>query len=183
VIEKIVGKFMGANPRKGYTYTWIPNHLQDAGRKIAPRSFLKLFSLAAERRLQQLNEQNLPENTLLKPADLQGALMVTSQDRIKELDEEYPWLNSLKNSLNGLNVPIDKAKFLEALSMTKWNEQSQQEKQAEKVPFSTKDPQEALEYLLQLGIVQILSEERINMPEIYLHGFGVKRKGGIKRPQ
>ncbi len=26
-------------------------------------------------------------------------------------------------------------------------------------------------------------EIRINLPEVYLHGFGLKRKGGIKRPK
>lgn len=38
----------GANARKGKSYTWIPNHLQDGGGKIVPHSFLKLFSLAAD---------------------------------------------------------------------------------------------------------------------------------------
>ncbi|MGM3306583.1 P-loop ATPase, Sll1717 family [Anabaena sp. WFMT] len=177
MIEKIIGKFMGANARKGYTYRWIPNHLQDAGRRIAPRSFLNLFSLAASRRLEKLDEQPLPETTLLHPSDLQGALMETSKDRIRELaHEEYPWLESLKTSLKGLSVPIEKSIFLEAIANTTWNEK------AEKLPFITK-PEEVIEYLLQLGIIESLSEERINMPEIYLYGFEVKRKGGIKRPK
>ena len=34
-----------ANAKKGITYRWIPNHLQDADGRIAPRSFLKLFVL------------------------------------------------------------------------------------------------------------------------------------------
>lgn len=177
MIEKIIGKFMGANARKGYTYKWIPNHLQDAGRRIAPRSFLNLFSKAAERRLDKLSEQSLPETALLHPSDLQGALMETSKDRIGELASEgYPWLESLKTSLKGLTVPTEKITFLDAIANTEWNEQ------VEKLPFINK-PEEVLEYLLQLGIVESLSEERINMPEIYLYGFEVKRKGGIKRPK
>jgi len=180
LIEKIIGKFMGANARKGYTYRWVPNHLQDAGRRITPRSFLNLFSSAAERRLEQLNKQNLPENTLLHPSDLQAALVDTSQDRIRELaDEEYPWLESLKTSLKDLNVPIEESIFLEALNKTQWNDQ------AGKLPFSTKpeDVLEILNYLIQLKVVERLSEDRINIPEIYLYGLGVKRKGGIKRPK
>ena len=32
IIERMIGKYMGANAKKGITYRWIPNHLQDAGR-------------------------------------------------------------------------------------------------------------------------------------------------------
>jgi hypothetical protein len=175
MIEKIIGKFMGANARKGYTYSWIPNHLQDAGGRIAPRSFLKLFSLAANRRLQKFDAQTLLGTTLLMPSDLQGALMDTSEDRIRELaQEEFPWLEALKTSLINLEVPIEKSKFLEALTATEWSEQ------IGKLPPTTK-PEEVLKYLLQLGIVESRSDERINMSEIYLYGFQVKRRGGIKR--
>lgn len=180
IIEKIIGKFMGANARKGYTYRWIPNHLQDAGGRIAPRSFLKLFSLAADRRLEKFNEHNeqsLSGTTLLQPSDLQGALMDTSEDRIRELaQEEYPWLEALKTSLIGLEVPTLKSKLLEVITATQWSETRG------KRPPTTK-PEEVFKYLLQLGIIEKRSDERINMPEIYLYGFKVKRRGGIKRPK
>lgn len=180
IIEKIIGKYMGANPRKGYTYNWIPNHLEDAGGRIAPRSFLKLFSLAANCRLEKFNEQNeqsLSGTTLLHPSDLQRALMETSEDRIRELaQEEYPWLEALRTSLTGLEVPTSKSKFLEVLTSTQWSEQ------VGKRPPTSK-PEEILQYLLKLGIVESRSNERINMPEIYLYGFKVKRRGGIKRPK
>ncbi len=175
--EKMIGKFMGANARKGYTYSWIPSHLQDAGSRIAPRSFLKLFSLAANRRLEKFSEQSLPGTTLLQPSDLQEALIDTSKDRIQELaQEEYPWLEALKPSLKGLDVPIETTKFLEALATTEWNEER------EKRPPTSK-PEEILKYLQQLGIVDSSFADRINMPEIYLHGFQVKRYGGVKRPK
>jgi hypothetical protein len=148
--------------------------------RMLRRSFLKLFSLAASRRLERFNEQNeqsLPETTLLQPSDLQGALMDTSEDRIRELaQEEYPWLEALKTSLTGLEVPTAKAKFLEVIAATQWSEQ------LGKRPPTSK-PEEVLKYLLQLGIVESRSDGRINMPEIYLYGFEVKRRGGIKRPK
>lgn len=43
--------------------------------------------------------------------------------------------------------------------------------------------EEILKYLLQMGIVESRFDGRINMPEIYLYGFQVKRKGGVKRPK
>jgi hypothetical protein len=175
LIEKMIGKYMGADARKGITYRWIPNHLQDAGNQIAPRSFLKLFALAAKYRSESTSI--FEESTaLLQPSDLQGALMDTSGDRIRELQEEYPWLESLKTSLNGLDAPIPKDKFLDAVNSTKWSEKPEKQQ-------PSNNPEEILQYLLQLGVVESRNDGRINMPEIYLYGFGVKRKGGVKRPK
>ena len=173
LIERMIGKYMGANAKKGITYRWIPNHLQDAGGRISPRSFLKLFALAAQSRIPHLSfiEQN---TLLLQPSDLQGALMHTSDDRIRELQEEYPWLESLKTSLENLKVPMQKEVFLDAIKSTTWT--------PEKRPPVTKS-EEILQYLLQLGIVENRSDGRINIPEIYLYGFKVKRQGGLKRPK
>jgi len=172
LIEMMIGKYMGPNPKKGITYRWIPNHLQDAGGRIAPRSFLKLFALAAKRRIQQ--PSIVEQNELLQPSDLQGALMDTSEDRIRELQEEYPWLESLKTSLIGLTAPMPKEIFLDRVKSTTWS--------PEKQPPVT-NPEGILQYLLQLGIVESRSDGRINMPEIYLYGFQVKRSGGVKRPK
>jgi hypothetical protein len=169
LIERMIGKYMGTTPKKGFTYRWIPNHLQDASGRIAPRSFLKLFALAAQQRIQQLFQTG----ALLQPSNLQGALMDTSEARILELGEEYPWLESLKISLNGLEAPVQKEKFLEAVKSTTWGDR--------RPPAS--NPEEILKYLLQLGVVESRSDGRINMPEIYLYGFKVKRRGGVTRPK
>jgi hypothetical protein len=173
LIEKMIGKYMGATPKKGITYRWIPNHLQDAGGRIAPRSFLKLFALAAQSRTD--NFPNPEQNSvLLQPSDLQGALMNTSDYRIRELQEEYPWLEPLKISLEGLTAPIPKEVFLERVRDTRWTPEKQP-------PVTT--PEGILQYLLQIGVVESRSDGRINMPEIYLYGFKVKRKGGVKHPK
>ena len=176
LIEKMIGKYMGAGPRKGITYRWIPNHLQDAGSRIAPRSFLKLFALAANNPNNTLNFYT-NDLRLLKPSDLQGALMETSEDRIKELaDEEYPWLEALKGSLYNSRVPMSKENFLEVVKRTPWGDT------AHKKPPSTK-PEEILQYLVRIGVVEKRLDESINIPEIYLYGFKVKRHGGVKRPK
>lgn len=176
MIGKIIGNYMGDNYRKGKTYFWISNHLKDAGERIYPRTFLKLFSLAATRRLGEFNPKNLPRDTLLTPSDLQGALVETSNDRIRELLDEYPWLEPLKNSLNGLKVPVTEEIFLERIENTRWSEET-----GKQPPIS--QPAEIMRYLLKLGIIEIRSDQRVNMPEIYMYGFGVKRPGGVKRPK
>ncbi|ABZ85583.1 hypothetical protein HM1_3078 [Heliomicrobium modesticaldum Ice1] len=176
MMTMMIGEFMGANPRKGNTFRWIPNHLQDADGRIAPRSFLKLFSLAAERELEKFQPENLPENRLLLPLDLQGALMETSMDRIRELLEEYPWLKALQESLAGLEVPAERKVFIQAIRKTKWDDKKENKPPAAK-------PEDIFAYLMQLGIVENRSDGRVNVPEIYLYGFQLKRRGGIKRPK
>lgn len=175
LMEKMIGRFMGANPRKGNTYLWIPNHLQDAGGRIAPRSFLKLFTLAAEDALEAERYTELPGTLLLRPQDLQGSLMKTSDYRIAELAEEYPWLASLKRQLAGIEVPVAKEIVLNAIVSTHWGTAG-----PEQPP--SRQPAEILDHLRHLGVVELRTDGRINFPEIYLYGFKLKRRGGIRRP-
>ncbi|OBQ39096.1 MAG: hypothetical protein AN485_06620 [Anabaena sp. MDT14b] len=176
-IGRIINRFMGDNPRKGYTHLWIPNNLKDAGGRIYPRTFLQLFSLPAQRRIDEYDIQNLPGDTLLTPSDLQGALVDISKIyRIGELIDEYPWLEPLKNSLNGLKLTVEEEIFLDKLKNTIWSEEPG------KQPPTSK-PEEIMGYLLQLGIIDRRSDKRVNMPIIYMYGFGVKRPGGVKRPK
>lgn len=172
--ETLVGQYMGTDKRKGVTYNWIPNHLQDGAGQIAPRSFLKLFSLAAERSREKATE--LRGAALLQPTDLQGALMDASNDRIQELQEEYPWIEALRWPLEGLKVPASPKDFRARLSQTQWSAQAQK-------TLRDASPQTVLELLRNIGVVTVRTDGRINVPEIYLHGFGLKRKGGIKRPR
>lgn len=107
------------------------------------------------------------------PTDLQNALQQTSVDRIHELAyEEYPWLNALKLQLQGLEVPTEQSKFIHAIQQTNWQQD---------IKPPTEDPQQLIDYLQRLGIIEIRLDKRINVPEIYLYGFDMKRRGGVKR--
>jgi hypothetical protein len=171
LIDTIIGPYMGANPQKGRTYYWIPNHLQDTAGQIAPRSILKLFALAAEARRPKVHELSGP--ALLRPIDLQGALMETSKDRIRELQEEYQWIEHLNVSLRGLEVPKPRSEFLRVLARTAWSEQA--------AP-PDRSTSAVLQYLREIGVVELRSDDKVNVPEIYLYGFQLKRRGGIQRP-
>ena len=52
-----------------------------------------------------------------------------------------------------------------------------------KVKPPVRTVEELMNLLMSLGIIQKNTDERINMPEIYLHGFGLRRKGGLRRPK
>ncbi len=174
--EKMIGKYMGKNAKKGASYTWIPNHIQDANGQIAPRSFLKCFVFAAEDMLECENDISaLEDERILQPARLQGAVARVSADRVQELtQEEYQWLQNLIVRLDKKAMLMEMEEFLDYLHPENWPE-------AERGKLPGRTEMEILEALLALGIVMKTADNRINVPEIYLHGFGLKRKGGIRR--
>ncbi len=178
MVEKMVGRYMGKNPKKGDSYRWIPNHIQDANGEISPRAFLKCFVFAASGILPREDEvAKLEGDRLLLPSSLQGALADVSKDRVDELLlEEYGWLDVLRSELYGQSMLMGHSEFLKCLALENWPED---EKQA--LPGTS--PEELLEALKELGIFWETEDGRINVPEIYLHGFGLKRRGGIQRPR
>ena len=42
----IAGRWMGRGPKRGFPYTWIPNHLGDTEERVSPRSFLAALRAA-----------------------------------------------------------------------------------------------------------------------------------------
>ncbi len=178
LMEKMVGRYMGKDPKRGFSYRWVPNHIQDANGDISPRPFLKCFVLAAaEQRAHGSEVDNPDDSRLLHPSRLQGALEEVSRDRVKELvEDEYGWLTVLSQKLNGQSMLMGRSEFLKYLAIDNWSSEEQQT-----LPGTT--PDELLEALKNLGIFLETDDSRINVPEIYLHGFGLKRRGGIRRPR
>jgi hypothetical protein len=168
VVHQMIGEFMGAGPKKGRSFEWIPNHLQDAKGDIFPRSMLNLFSLAAT---DEIENQRAKPGKLLAPESLAYAIEKVSERRIGELKEAYPWLDALRPVLKDKLVPVDYSVMAEWLESVEWNQ---------KPPVSGAKSQ--IELLLQLGIFRRTGDGRLHVPDIYLFGFGLKRKGGIPRP-
>ena len=176
-IKNLIGEYMGATPKKGLSYQWIPNHLQDANGVLAPRSFLNCFREAANYMLENSEElTSLTEDHLLLPSSIQKALIKVSADRVDELTEEYVWLSKLKDALSGLTMLMQKEDFIRYISVDQWSEK-------EKATLPEQTAYGIFSVLEKLGIVFVTSDNRVNVPEIYLHGFHMKRRGGLKRPQ
>jgi hypothetical protein len=172
VIHQMMSQFMGGGPKKGRTYEWIPNHLQDANGEIVPRSMLNLFSLAAQ---DELDNHRAAESLLLSPVSFGAAIEQVSERRIKELEEEYPWLSALRLPMQGQQVPITRPNLTKLLSEVDWVG-------VDRKPVST-DPRRLINDMLEIGILRLTTEQRIHVPDIYLYGFDLKRKGGIRRPK
>lgn len=88
-----------------------------------------------------------------------------------ELKEDFPWLENLKTVLEGETLLMPGMEFRKKM------------KQLLDMDTKVKPPvrtvEELMNLLMSLGIIQKNTDGRINMPEIYLHGFGLQPKGWI----
>lgn len=166
LVDRLVGERMGPGAKKAYAHRWIPNRLQDAHLRIVPRSMLNLFAYAAEK--QSASEAKYLR--VLTPKSLEGALRETSVSRAAELQEEHKVVERLK-ALKNLTVML---------------ESSEVRKRLAKVNVADgfgEDGRAAMEELLLLGVLKKRTDGRIDVPDIYRYGYGIKRKGGVASPR
>ena len=174
-VERLVGKYMGSDPRKGVAFRWIPNHLKDGHRRVYPRPLLRFIESAAEFEKRDGKARGL--NQLIHHTALRGALDKVSEYRVQELiHEEFPWLRRIQQSLaqTPFVVPAERKLVLKSLTIP-W-------RQDRELPPST-DPADILDYLVQLGLFQVRLDGRIDVGDLYLRGLHLKRKGGVARPK
>ena len=171
VVHRMLGEFMGKDRKKGASFDWPPNHLQDALGEIFPRLMLNLFSLAAT---DERDFSRAPEDLLLAPESVSAGIALVSERRLQELLEEFPWLESVKPKLFGQRVPMVRSEMAALLStINEWGTTR---------PLNP-EPEAVIEHLLRIGVFRIMPDRRIHVPDIYLYGFGLKRSGGIRRPK
>lgn len=169
-VDRLAGELMGAGVKKGYTYRWIPNRLQDAQVHIVPRSILTLIGAAHESALARGFPEESPR--LLAPDDLVRALERTSAQRVAEIKEEYGLVRRMEN-LSGAQVMLDPREAADRLGRPLPDDP---------LPASTEGGA-VMEELVRLGVLRARPDGRIDVPDIYRYGFGIKRKGGVARPK
>jgi hypothetical protein len=172
MIEKMCGEFMGANAGKGWTFSWIPTHLQDSRGQVLPRSIVRLFEKAAE---MEGRSHRAEWPRILHHTSLRGALDLVSVDRVAEIKEEFPWIEKVQLALRNANikVPAETIELQRAL-MIDWKKENEQPPEV--------SPYGLLQFMGELGIFYHRQDGRVDVRDIYLDGFGLKRKGGVKKP-
>ncbi len=184
LFANLAGDYMGKGPTKGRTYTWVPNHLANARGFSAPRSFLLALSVAAE------SSKSL--ETALDVQGIQEGVRQASQSRIRELREDYRWIDAVFRPLRDSTVPMERREII-----SRWrsenvigtiNKEVQTDTTGRYLPpprvgsqFDDPSTHAALiETLDHLGIVETTGDGRINMPDLFRLAAGVKRMGGVK---
>jgi hypothetical protein len=169
VMTTLIGRYMGANPRKGLTYSWIPNHLADALSRVSPRSFLVAFAHAAGWVRERGGSKGA---TALTPTSLAEGVKEASKQRVDELAEDFPWIEEVAGQLEGLEVPCSEGKLTERLKKCRFVKG--------RAALPATDPQTVLRKLQELGVFLESKDGRYNVPDLYRVAMGMKRRGGIK---
>jgi hypothetical protein len=181
VIIEIAGEFMGKDKKRGRVYTWAPLHLSDASDTCSPRTFLTAWRKAAER-------YPPPPNRAVDHLGLQDGVRAASSDRLRELYEDYPWIEPALEALHGQFVPLQREQLFEHWRVARVLDQimdSTRDKPINAPVGFTESPD--LEALLNAMVDVAVMEERangkINVPDIFRVEAGILRRGGVAVPR
>jgi hypothetical protein len=164
-IERFTRRMMGTGIQKTYAHRWIPNQLQDGKGRIMPRMMLNLLGTAAREAMYRARTGR--DQRLVEPEDLLAALQETSTRRAQEVRPEYPWIDVLQ-TLHGREAPFKREEFLLRIGTLTELPPGVQPRDAEAV----------LDDLLQLGVLRIDHDGRVDVPDIYRYFYGIRRTGG-----
>jgi hypothetical protein len=174
IVERMVGIYMGANQKKGLVYRWLLDHVRDGQGRGYPRPFVLLVEEAARQELTHF--QTLTRPRLLEPASLRRSLDHVSIAHVKNSLDEWPWLDAVKERLQA--NPLVPYSVKEEKEVFKLLGGFQTHSQRDLPPFEGRD---LIEYLVELGIFRRRPDGRLDAPDLFLAGLGLKRKGGVTK--
>ncbi len=178
LFHAMTGPWMGRDKRRGFPFSWLPSHFGDARGEVSPRSFL-----AAVRHAASANPR-LEQEYLLHYESIKQGVQEASRIRVRELEEDYPWVKTLFDPLSGITVPCPFDDICGVWREKKVLDQLQKGIESATVrlpPIHIDDGEDGvLIDLLDLGLVEKLKDQRINLPDVYRVGYGMGRRGGVK---
>ena len=176
----IAGPWMGKDRRRGFPYTWIPNHLGDTGGKVSPRSFLAALRTAAE----DTADRYPDHRHALHYGSINRGVQQASQIRVRELREDYPWVNRVLEPLAGIVVPCDfrkiRRRWRDKNVLDDLKEQVGQDEVKLPPPRLNRGAPGVREDLESLRVFLRLRDGRVNIPDVFRVGYGLGRRGGVK---
>ena len=176
----MAGQWMGTDRRRGFPYTWIPNHLGDTEGRVSPRSFLAALRTAAE----ETTNQHPDHRVALHYNSIKSGVQEASKIRVSEIREDYPWVDRVLDPLRGTVVPCDFDEIEERWKRNKvLDHLVEQVKENEvKLPPSHIDEGAAgvRQDIESLGVFLRMRDGRINIPDVFRVGYGLGRRGGVR---
>jgi hypothetical protein len=113
-----------------------------------------------------------------------------SEVRVRQLKEDYDWIDAVLEALQGLEVPCEPNVFI-----SRWRERktvahirAASVQSSKLLPLELEkagsEPEAALlQALNNIGVVEFRDIRRINMPDIFRVEARIKRRGGVRPPQ
>lgn len=176
----ITGPWMGRGPKRGFPYTWIPNHLADTDGRVSPRSFFAALREAAE----HTTSEHPDYHYALHFESIKSGVQKASEIRVGEIREDYPWVDQVLAPLKGLTVPCEFDQVRE-----RWLSDSVLENLSDSVrQFTVKLPPQHLDEgaegvrgdLEGLGVFFRMRDGRVNIPDVFRVGYRIGRRGGVR---
>ncbi len=179
LFHKLAGEWMGRDPRRGFPYTWVPNHLADARGRTSPRSFLIALRVAASD-----TDTRYPEHQFaLHYESIKRGVQEASKIRVNELKEDYPWVDILMKPLHGLTVPCEFSAITQRWRKDPDADRLQDRLQQVQGGLPPAHLDEGFpgirQDLEELGVFLRLRDGRVNIPDVFRVAYGLGRKGGV----
>lgn len=172
----LAGEWMGPNKRSGYPYTWLPNHLADALQQVSPRSFLVALREAAR----ETDQGYAQHPQALHPEAIKRGVQKASKIRVDEMAEDFPWLTEVMAPLKELIVPCEQTEIAARWEQAKLKGRLDLDLRGVLPRRSGEFTEGLCEQLVAAGIFARMPDGRINLPDVYRVGFGLRRLGGVK---
>lgn len=180
IITEMAGEFMGKDKKRGRVYTWAPLHLSDAADTCSPRTFLTAWKKAAER-------DPPPPNRAVDPIGLQDGVRAASSSRLRELYEDYPWIEPALEALHGQFVPLLREQLFEYWRSTRVLEKLMPSGEISldtPVGFTeNRDLDALLNAMVNVAVMEERANGKINVPDIFRVEAGILRRGGVAVPR
>lgn len=182
LFHALTGPWMGKDKRRGFPYSWLPSHLADARGDVSPRSFLAAVHYSAS------IDQRVNQEYLLHYESIKQGVQEASRIRVAELEEDYPWVKQLFAPLAGITVPCHFTEISDIWKSKKVIGQLQKQIENSSLTEGVRLPpihiaegeDGILIDLINLGLVEQLKDDRINLPDVYRVGYKMGRRGGVK---
>ncbi len=177
--HEIAGPWMGKDRRRGFPYTWIPNHLGDTEVRVSPRSFLEALRRAAT----DTRDQRPDHGYALHYESIKRGVQEASRIRVRELREDYPWVHQVLEPLRGMVVPCEfgdiRKRWRNRGVLDRLNEQVQGD-EVKLPPLHLEQGANGVRRDLEsLCIFLRMHDGRVNIPDVFRVGYGLGRRGGV----
>ena len=176
----LAGPWMGTDRRRGFPYTWIPNHLGDTEGRVSPRSFLSALRTAAE----DTAERRSDHNHALHYDSIKRGVQEASGIRVSEIQEDHPWVHQALKPLDGMVVPCTFREIERHWKRKHLLDSLRKGVEGNTVKLPPRHIEQGLDGVRQdleaLRVFLRMRDGRVNIPDVFRVGYGLGRKGGVR---
>ncbi|WP_260636289.1 hypothetical protein [Streptomyces angustmyceticus] len=180
VFVSLAGPYMGTDRRKGHTFTWVPNHLQDGKGRVSPRTWLLALRSAAALTTERYAGHPYP----LHYEAIRESLHEASRVRVEELTEDIAWAATAIEQLEGGQVPMEPShvrQCWERGGLAETLRHMREDDGESSGPRDAGDPLALIDELVDLGVLTERTSGALDLPDVYRLAFNIGRKGGVPR--